>query len=367
MELLILFSRIRFYFLNIFLFLFLNNSKAQDITAYTDYRGNLQVFDRGIYRQLEFIKVSNYKIGGNSVAYVDNKNDFKIYYDGQTFPLVNAADFSYYVTDYLTAFRVGNVLYAFDKGEKKTLCYYTSILLVNDSLLAFFDESKSSLNIYYNGRIANAEDALLSKPKSIKLGSNIVAWVNQSNYFTIFYHGTTFQLDNMAPRSYQVGRDIVAYVDDYEQHFRLFYKGDTAIAETFEPDSFKVGFGIMAYVDNLGNFRVFSNGETKKLLSDRPDFFYVKGNVIVYSYNNSFNIYYNGNVTNLQNRAPADFQIGNDGIAWIDDSGRLQLFHKGKTYTVSYEVINKYSLNGNVLKYEVGNNTVNVFYNGKNY
>ena len=80
--------------------------KSQDITAYTDYRGNLQVFDRGLLKQIEYIQVTNYKIGGNTIAYIDNKNDFKIYYDGQTFPLVNAADFSYYMTDYLTAFRV---------------------------------------------------------------------------------------------------------------------------------------------------------------------------------------------------------------------------------------------------------------------
>lgn len=356
-----------FYLVLLLLFLFINNCKSQDITAYTDYRGRLQVFDRGLLRQIEYLKVTNYKIGGNTVAYIDNKNDFKIYYDGQTFPLVNAADFSYFMTDYLTAFRVGNVLYAFDKGEKKTLCYYTSILIVNDSLLAYFDDSQSIFNIYYNGKVAVLEDALISKPKSIKSGSNIVAWVNQSNYFTIFYRGTTYQLDNIAPRSFQVGKDIVAYVDDYEQHFRLFYKGDTAIVETFEPDSFKVGFGIMAYVDNLGNFRIFNEGVTKKILSDRPDFFYVKGNTIVYSYNNSFNVYYQGVITTLQNVAPTDFQVGNDGIAWIDDSGRLQLFHKGRTFNVSYEVINKYSLNGNVLKYEVGNNTVNVFYNGKNY
>ncbi len=340
---------------------------SQDLSAYTDYRGNLQVFDKGLYRQIEYLPVKSYKIGGNSVAFIDNKNDFKIYYDGQTFPLVNAADFSYFVTDNITAFRVGQVLYAFDKGEKKTLCYYDSIMVVNDSVLVYFDESQSSLNIYYNGRIANVEDAFLSKPKSIKTGSNIVAWVNQSDYFTIFYHGTTITLDNIAPLKYEAGRDIVAYVDDYERRFRLFYKGEKAVVEDFVPDSFKVGFGIMAYVDNLGSFRVFNNGATKKLLSDRPDFFYVKGNVVVYSYNYSFNVYYNGEVTTLQNRTPKDFQVGNEGVAWLDDSGRLQLFHKGKIYTVSYEVINKYNLNGNVLKYEVGNNTSLIFYNGKNY
>jgi hypothetical protein len=31
--------------------------------------------------------------------------------------------------------------------------------------------------------------------------------------------------------------------------------------------------------------------------------------------------------------APSSFQMGNDGVAWIDDSGRLMLFDRGKTYT----------------------------------
>ena len=225
---------------------------------------------------------------------------------------------------------------------------------MNDSLLVYYDDSQSTLNIYYNEHVSNAENAYLSKPKFIKTGSNIAAWINQSNQFIVFYRGTTYQLDNIPPLAFEVGRDILAYIDEYERRFRLFYNGDTAIVEEFIPDSFKVGFGIMAYVDNLGNFKVFSNGKTIKILSDRPDFFYVQGNVIVYSYNNSFNIFYNDKIFKLQNRAPDDFQLGNYGIAWIDESGRLMLFHKGNMNTVSYEIIKKYSLNGNVLKYEVG-------------
>ncbi len=340
---------------------------AQDVTAYTDYKGNLQVFDKGLLREIEYLPVSSYKVGGNAIAYIDHKNDFNIYYDGQKFPLLNAAQFSYFVTDNLVAFKVGSVLYAFDKGEKKTLCYYTSIFAVNDSILVFFDDSQSSLNFYYNGSIVTAEDQFLDKPKSIKTGANLVAWVNQSNQFNVFYQGRTFELDNIKPISYEAGRDIVAYVDDYERRFKIFYKGDTAQAEEFIPDSFKVGFGMVAYVDNLGTFRVFSDGATRKILSDRPDFFQVKGNIVVYSYNNSFNVFYNNEIYELQNHAPADFQLGNMGLSWIDDSGRLMLFHKGKISTVSYEIIKKYFLNGNVLKYEVGNNTVYVFYNGKNY
>src|SRR3954470_10144771 len=86
---------------------------AQEITATTDNRDYLSVFDRGLTHQLEYLPVKSYKIGGNSIAYIDHKTDFKIYYDGQTFQLMNAADFWYGMTNNLTAFKVGDVLYVF--------------------------------------------------------------------------------------------------------------------------------------------------------------------------------------------------------------------------------------------------------------
>ena len=351
----------------IFMSFFHSKTSGQNLAAYTDYRGNLQVFDGGLYRQLEYLPVKDYKYsGGGGVAYIDNKNDFKIYSNGATISMVNAADFQYDVTDYLITFKVGNVLYAFDRGQKKTLCYYNSIMAVNDSVIAYFDDSKNTFNAYYNGKVVDLEDSYLDKPKSIKTGANTIAWVNQSDYFNVFYHGELKQLDNVPPLQFAAGRDLVAYVDNYLQQFHLFYFGDTAMVETFPPDSFKVGFANMAYVDQLGNFRVFENGSTFKVLSDRPAFFEVKGNTIVYSYNNNFSVYYDGKSTVLQSWSPTNFQIGNDGIAWIGDNGNLMLFHKGNTYTVSYENVNSYTYNGNVLKYEVGNNTTTIFYNGKN-
>jgi hypothetical protein len=126
------------------------------VTAYTDYRGNLQVFDRGLLREIEYLPVKNYKIGGNCIAYIDNKSDFNIYYDGHKIPMLNAVDFRYYVSDNLVVFKVGDVLYTFDQGEKKTLCYYTSktMMTFNDSVIAYYDDAASTLNFYYHGAIA---------------------------------------------------------------------------------------------------------------------------------------------------------------------------------------------------------------------
>jgi hypothetical protein len=346
---------------------FSSSSGAQNISAYTDYRGYLQAFDNGMYHQLEYMPVKSYKFGRSAIAYIDNRNDFKIYYKGKSIYQLNAADFYYQVSDFLISYKVGSVLYVFDRGEKKLLSYYNSIVVLNDSLLAYFDDSKYTFSVYYNGKEALLENSLLDKPKRIHAGSNTLAWVNQSGFFNIFYQGTIHTVDNIPPQAFAAGRDIVAYVDDFDQYFHLFYKGDTAIVEVNAPDSFKVGYGIMAYVDNLGDFRVFAKGSTRRILADRPDFFDVKGDMIIYAYNRMFNVYYQGKAYTLENYTPRDYQLGTEGIAWIDESGRLKCFDKGNIYTVSYEIINEYNLTGSVLKFSTGNNTVSIFYKGTKY
>lgn len=354
-------------FLLILFILFSLVSQSQNLGAYSDYRNYFQAFDNGDFRQLEYMPVKSFKVGGAAIAYVDNTNELQIYADEQKFHQTFAGDLSYFVTDYLVAYRIGKVLAVFEKQYTKNLSYYCSMYSINDSLIGYFDDSNYNFSVYYNGNVINLENALIEPPKKIKTGSNTLAYVNQANFFKVFYQGQTYTLDNVAPVAFETGRDIVAYIDDYNQNFHLFYKGDTARVETFAPDSFKLGFGIMAYVDNLGNFRVFNEGSTRRLLSFRPDFFKVKGNMVVYGSNNNFNVFYKGEIYLLEEYIPASYQIAIDGVAYIDESGRLKLFQNGKTYTVSYEVINKYQLNCNVLTYSVGTNTTKFFWNGKNY
>jgi hypothetical protein len=349
------------------LVLFSISSNSQDLSAYHDYRNYFYAFDKGEFRQLEYQPVKSFQIGGSSVAYIDNTNEFRIYSEGQKFHITYGGTLNYYMTDYLVAYRVGNVLSVFQNQHFQNLSYYCSIFAINDSVIGYFDGSNYNFSVFYNGNSIDLESSMLEPPKSMKTGSNTVAYVNQSNFFKVFYQGNIFSLDNVAPLTFQAGGDVVAYVDDYDQNFHLFYKGDTARIETFAPDSFKVGFGTLAYIDNLGNFRVFYNGATRRLLSFRPDFFQVKGNIVLYAYNNSLAIFYKGKVYTLENYIPSGYQIANDGIAYVDISGRLKLFFKGEVYNVSYELINNYQLIGNVLTYGVGINTTKFFWNGKNY
>jgi hypothetical protein len=325
------------------------------------------VFDRGEFRQVDYLPVKSFKVGGAGVAYIDNTNEFRIYSDEQKFDITYGGTLSYLATDYLIVYRVGNVLSVFEKQRPQNLSYYCSIYAVSDSLVGFFDESNYNFSVFYDGHVVELESSMIEPPKSIKTGSNTIAYVNQSGFFKTFYRNRIYTLDNIAPVAFQAGGDLVAYIDNYDQNFHLFYKGDTARLETFAPDSFKVGIGTMAYIDNLGNFRVFYDGASRRLLSYRPDMFQVKGYTVLYEYNNTFNVFYKGEVFQLEDYIPANFQLTNDGIAYLDVSGRLKLFMHGKTYTVTNEIINAYQLTGNVLSYSVGTNTTNIFWNGKNY
>jgi hypothetical protein len=355
------------YFALIVFFLLAVVVKSQNLAAYSDYRNYFNVFDNGVYQQLEYLPVKSFKVGGAAIPYVDNTNEFQIYYKGRKYHQSYASDLTYSASDYLVAFRVGNVLSVFEKGIPHKLTYYCSQFFLDDSLVVYFDDSNYNLSVYYNGNSTELESSMLELPRSIRTGSNVVAYVNQSDYFRIFYKGELWDIDNTAPVSFLAGRDIVAYVDGYNHYFQLYYKGEVAKADANGPESYKVGFGIVAYVDYEGIFRVFSNGATRKLTSNRPDFYSVKGNIIVYGFNREFFIFQNNESKLVSDVLPKDYKLSNNGIVYIDYDNHLKYYSKGKSYVVSFEPVQEFYINNDVIWYLVGVNTWKVFMNGNTY
>jgi len=346
--------------------LFINFSSAQ-VAAYTDYRGYFYVFDKGLFQQLEYLPVKSFKVGGNAVAYVDNTNELQIYYNGQKYHQVYASYLTYYVNENVVAYTIASIAYVFEKGKTQKISYHCSQLYVGDNIVAYYDDSNYNFGVYASGASSPLETSLLEAPRSVKIGSNLMAFVNQSGLFKIWYMGLIKDVDNTAPVSFEAGRDIVAYVDGYNKYFNLYYNGQTAQIDTYAPDSFKVCYGVMAYTDYQGSFRVFSNGATRRLLSTRPDFFDVKGNMILYGFNGEFRAFYQGQSTLVEDGIPTDYKIANDGVAYLDVDGILKYFYKGKPYIVSHETVNKYYVNNDAVWYQVGVNTWKVFYQGQNY
>jgi hypothetical protein len=349
----------------------LSHSEAQaqgGIAAFNDYKDAFIVFDRGSFQQLDHMKVRSFKPGGTTLAYVDNSGEFQIYYNGKKYHQLYSTDmFSYFNTNYLVAYKVAQVLYVFEKGKSQIVSYYCNDYYLGDSILAYYDETEYNLGIYYKGSKMPIESSLLSAPKTVRVGSNLVAYVNQSGYFKIYYNGELKDVDNTTPVSFESGRDIVAYVDGYQKYFHLFYKGQLAQVDVNLPESYKVGFGNMAYIDYDVNFRVFSNGATRRLISQRPDFYEVKGNMIIYGYNSEFRAFANGESQLIDDIMPKEYKLSNDGVAYLDINGMLKFYYQGKTNMVSHETPTKYFIYNDVVLYLLGTNTWKVWWNGTNY
>ncbi len=357
---------------NLFLFLCLlltMRLTAQNLNAYTDQVTHyFYIFDDGKLVEAEYLPVTRAVVGGNSVAYVDNSSNFKIYYDGNSNVEADNPPDKFYATDNLIVYDFNKRLSVFDKGKSTMLCSQHGAYSVGDSMVAYYDTIALSLKIYVDGEIKEPEgNYSISPPISVKVGDNIAAYVTYSNHFKVFYHNRAYELENAAPSQYKAGCNTVAYVDKATQNFKVFYHGNLLQLETFAPASFKVGDDLVAYVDNTGNFKVFDRGELKTVQGYEPLYYDLVDHVIVFGDAQNFNGYYSGKVTKLETYKPDSYQIDFNSLAYMDHYSKIHYFSEGVVQDVSTSIINSYQLTRNVLMYSTDLEQMHFFYNGKNY
>ncbi|MEO0312245.1 MAG: hypothetical protein RIQ89_1902 [Bacteroidota bacterium] len=344
------------------------HSNGQGIAAYNDYRQRFHIFYQGIYQQIEHMPVLSYQQSGDAIAYVDNTNQFKIWHGGKVIdPKIFAQNFKYEAGRHMIAFSLGRILWSFENGMVNKLSNFAPNYFMGDSVLAYYDETMYSLMAIYHNEKIELDAQLVNAPQSVKAGINTLAWVNGANFFKVFWSGQVHELENMLPESFAAGGDLVAYVDGYQSNFKMFYEGKVGILETFRPLSYKVGNRIAAYVNQQDELKIFQNGATSRLLSFAPDYYEVVGNMIIYANLNQWHVYYKGEDYLLEEFMPSKVVKGFDGLAWLDNKGWLKYFDHGKIYTVSYEQVKNFVINGDVLKYEIGNNTNHFYWKGQNY
>ncbi len=351
-----------------FLFsIFLYVAQSQNLAAFSDYQNRFFVFDAGKTRQLEFQPVLDYQIGDKCVGYVTNGNHFKIYYNHIDYD-VSAMVKSYKVTDNLVTYQVGTQLYVFENGNKKLLSKFVGTYFAGDSLVAFFDTENYYFQVYYKGEVIPIEDGLLFEDLALfKVGPNIVGYIDAYQDFKIFYQGKVVPVLQTPSVTTEVGRNILAYIDPTTEFLQVFYRGKTYEVETFKPKSFQMGYEKVAYVSNMGDFKMFDNGEVVTISSFAPDSYELKDDMLVYQQQNQFYAFYKGENYLIENYVPSSNKIHQNSVAYIDQNGYLKLFTGGETQTLSYEKINDYQVLRNVVIFNVGMNTTKIYYNGKIY
>ncbi|MEN8121181.1 MAG: hypothetical protein ABFS35_12575 [Bacteroidota bacterium] len=358
-----LFTLISFLFFSTGLF-----AQNLNLAAFHNFQRHFVIFDSGETHDVENLPVQSFQIGGSCVPFVNNAGKFKVYYKGEVQTLSQLQVSRYLATRHLMVYFLFDQLYVFDNGKQKLLSSNVGDFAVGDSIVAYFNRNRKTSHVYYKGEIYDLENTLVGDPiKDFKAGDNVFAYFNNNTkYFKIFYNG---QLEEISQSNdlinFEPGRNLVAYEDNSTNTFHAFYKGDIIDLEDFKPKSFKVGDDLIAYVNDLGEFKIFANGEVETLSDFEPEQYHVSDNLVVFSEQEYLKVYYKGQVYELESYVPEKFQIQEHTIAYIGLNGWLKAFSAGKQFTVTKDLVNAYKLAYNTILINTTVNTVKIYFEGK--
>jgi hypothetical protein len=346
------------------------NIAAQKYAAFEDNRGRFNIFDDGKIIEAEYLPTKSFYIGGNCVLYIDSRNNLKMYYNGEIKTIGLNISGGVEARDYLSAFSIGSTIKIIENGEIATVSTNSIKYDVEDSLVTFYDMSRSLLAVYYKGSIHMLEDGLMGKPyNNFKSGSNVVAYISsRTRDFKIFYNGVNRVIEPfLNGGNFTAGKNIVAWVNQSDLKFRIFYKDEIFEAEEFSPESWQVGDDITAYVDNTGSFKVFAKGEVNQIASFKPDFYQVRNHMVIYGEQNYFKVWLNNRIYSLENYIPADWKAEWNSMVYVDQNRNVKIFSNGDTGVLTYDMVEDVELYRDVVVVNKGMNNHNIYYKGKKY
>ncbi|MEO5674532.1 MAG: hypothetical protein ABIQ74_07780, partial [Chitinophagales bacterium] len=163
-------------------------SFSQNLSAYLNIRNEFYAFEDSFTHQLDYLPPLSYKIGGNAIAFIDNKNTLRIYQYGSINTPVNGTVTDYQVTNELVLVRTAS-LYAFDKGRLNLLTRFIGPYVLCDSMVGFIDFASRNLLAYYNDGIHLLKEGVTDPAAEfISSAGNLFTYKTFDNLFCIYYH-----------------------------------------------------------------------------------------------------------------------------------------------------------------------------------
>ena len=343
---------------------------AQGLAAFTDYMDRFHVFDKGTFTQLENLPPRSVQMGDRSVFYSSNNSDLKMYANGKTVTLDrSAAEFK--ATDHLMAYKLATSLKLYDHGEVIPLCYNTGNWAVDDSIVGWYDEAQRTINVRYEGENIQLEDALANNPlHSWKTGDNLVAWVtNIENKLKVFYHGDIYELTPQANEvPYEAALDMVVYQDSQDNGFHAFLRGEIIDLEPIMPKSFKMGKGVMAYVDMSGSLKVLSGTKVYTAYTYEPQEYYVVDSLVIIKDRDRLKAFANGQLQELENYWPEQWKASWGTLAYVDVNRAVKVWRQGKSeVAIQRKTFQDFTFDRGTLLLNMPNKKVKVWWNGQVY
>jgi hypothetical protein len=360
-------------FLSVFFLILISgtikSSTAQNLSAFVNIRNEFYVFEDSFTHQIDYLPPLSYKVGGNAIAFVDNKNTFKIYQYGALTAPIKGIVTDYAVSNELVFLRTPGSMYAFENGELNLLTRFAGPYVLGDSIIGFIDFASRNLYAYHDGIIKELKQGTTDPAGTfMAVGGNLFAYKSYDEVFCVFYHDSVYDQQTEFPVQVKAGNNVVAFLDQYEDGLRIFYKGQTKIVEEFNPRSFQVGNDLVAYVTHEGDFKIFWQGKVYTMGNYNLSKLQVKDNLVLYSDRlNYLHVFYNGKSYALENFIPSSINASQSTLFYYDQSNHLKIFSGGIEKEMPMDTYVTISNDYDVVKMQLQANQFRFFSNGRLY
>ncbi len=220
----------------------------------------LKMYYKGKIQELEYTLIGAlgpYKVGRNTVAFVNSSGYFKIFHDGQIYEIDNIAPIK------------------FEAGK---------------NIVGFVNGLQQSLNVFYDTKILTLEQF---KPISFQVGDDVMAYVSDEGFFKIFSGGKLVKAESYAPEFYMVRDSSVLFFT--ENKLQLLQNGIRYELDNFKPLNYKMSENCVAWQDNAKRLHFFSNGQSKTITSELFSSYEINGDILRYQLEDgTSHIYYKG-------------------------------------------------------------------------
>lgn len=343
----------------------------EGVGYYYDYYDHLYVFDHGKNIQVESNKCDSLMGGDDYMAYIDQRNDLRVYYDGYVNTLEEETPSAMIATAHCLVYKMQNRLMVVEKGVKKKLDNWVGDFSVGDSIIVWQSQPSLDIMVYQNGEIKTIEEAVATKViNSQKTGKDIFAYSDLNNEFKIYDQGAIFDTKSSNIHSFKCGRGVVAYLDRFNNAFNVYSNGVVNTLSTQMPQRYYVTENMVSYVDYESNFMIYYNNVATKIESFEPGMYKAKENVLLFFYEPELKIVYGGAVYTLEKFFDVQHEVtlGVNSALYIDNGNRAKYFYKGRTFeNFLIEKPQSYRLFRDLPCFKYGNHTIGFYYNGQMY
>lgn len=342
-------------------------SVGQGISAFHDYRNYFIVFDHGVFHEAEYLKVNNYKITRHFVVYVASDEALKVFEKGKKKKIADYFDY-YHVGEDFVVYEYAKHVYLYKNGKQTELCDWCNAD-ARDSILRVIKQPGSILEVTLRDTtIQISREVETTTMRTYRMEKNMFSWTDAGYYLKLLYKNEIWDMAVDHPGKWQGGANILVWTDNFDQTFKCFYNGMIYDLESQLPKYSYTCDNTTAYLDYNGNFKIFYKGKTQQISQFEPTNLIAKDNLVSYMMGNQFKVFYDGKEYTLENYLPKSYGMNQNTLVYMDYYEKLAVFTAGEVKrNLTTEKIRDLSLINDVILYTTGINTVNAYWEGKNY